>query len=217
MTENIKIYKRGEKIDTGYFNPDKEFESYEILPNIKKIKELREEYLNSLKEIVYYKIISNTTEWYYFDKGIFSENNMPRSTMFEFGLVRVDNKEDLLFTTKLDGKYTKAVNDGNKNIFFYSLSSLDFLGRSIKLSPVLIINEDIYNLAKIYSREFDSITKDDLSIYSDFFKVSDKPYSIISESSIEDKLRTRKITKQQYNDIILSLDKEERLVKTLRK
>lgn len=194
---------------------EKIYERFEIIPDVIRLKAFREEYINTVSKPVLHKIITNRPMIYY------SNVYESKKGIFELGIVplKKDDKKVIRNFTEYGAvnKQVKAISYMNKVIFVTMLGPLEKTGITYKISPVIILNEDIYNLIRIQNRDFNNITVDDLSKYSDFFRVSDKPYSIISESRLEDMYRTGELSLKKYKEKQESLEREAILVKTLRK
>ena len=61
------------------------------------------------------------------------------------------------------------------------------------------------------------VTLEDLSKYNSFFSIADVPFMVKSEASIERRYRNGLITLDEYRDQLTKYQREERLVKTLRR
>ena len=214
--KDFKEYIISSKREKNEVLENRRFEIYEIIPNVEKLRLFREEYIKMLKSPKTFKVVSNKPNWFYYNKGIYAH----KAGFFEFGLVpTLDDYQALInqFIYYAPTKsQVKALRYNNENIFLYTTSSIDKCGRTYRVSPVLLINEFIYNLVKIQNRDFDAINLDDLSDYKPFFKVSEEPYSIITENRIEDLYRIGEISHDDYINSLNKYERETRLVKTLK-
>ncbi len=218
--ENIKIYKQDKKVSVNTIS-NKTFNLYPIVANVDKIKIFKEEYLKTINGEITYKILCTHPEWFYFDKGIYDLDKAVKNRFCEFSLLPVCGHyklvNDYVSYGAQDSEFLKALRFSGKNIFIYTKSDIAKRGRVYSVTPVIKINEDLYNIEMINLRNFSSVTTRDLSRYSDFFTVLDEPYQIIEEARIEDLYRTGKISLKQYKEQVKSYENEEILVKTLRK
>ena len=214
--KDVKEYVMCSKKDENHELESKKFEIFEIIPNVDKLKLFREEYIKMLKTPKTVKIVSNKPNWFYYNKGIY----IHRKGFFEFGIVPIEEDHQSLIKQFIQYGPTKsqvkALRYNNDNIYIYTPSTIDKCGRTYRVAPAIVINEDIYNLVKIQNRDFESICLKDLSSYKPFFKVSEEPYSVVSENRIEDLYRIGELSHQEYLDSLNKYEHEARLVKTLK-
>lgn len=218
-TKKTKEYvKRGNINNLVVENdPTHEYMFYDILGDNERITSYKEEYLKSLNGNIFYKLITNKDNWYR-TKGIYTPEE---NELFELGLVPIKEKSYKsleLFEKgiKSSNKY-KAIRTNDGIIYIYIPNGLVKVGRTYISRPVIPINEDIYNIAKIENAKFNEVTTNDLSRYSEFFKVSDIPYMVKNETYLENKYKRNEITLLEYKQELLSYKKEEELVKSLRR
>lgn len=195
---------------------EKVYEKYEITPDITKLRAFRETYIATLNKPVLHKVITNKPMVYY-SNGLYER----KKGIFEFGVVPLkkdDNKIIKSFTEfGVENRCVKRIKYMDKIIYIAFMGPLEKTGSTYRISPSILLSEDLYNLIKIQNRDFNNVTLDDISRYSEFFTVSDKPYSVISEDRLEDMYRTGELSLNAYKEKVDSLEREEILVKTLRK
>lgn len=195
------------------------FEIYEITTNAEKLKVFRREYINNFVGNPVNRIISSSPAWFN-SKGLFDPKKDLKGSFFELGISNIKKVKKGFIESFIElsplASQVKAIKFEGKNYFIYTNSNITKKGSTYQVEPCIIINEDIYNMAKILSRDFSSLTVDDLSKYKEFFKVSDKSYLVITENWLEDLYRNGDITKEEYQERINRYRDEVRLTKTLR-
>lgn len=195
---------------------EKIYEKYEIIPDVNKLRAFREVFISELNKPILHKVITNKPLIYY------ASNLYERKKgIFEFGVVPLKKDDSSIIRNFIDfgleNRYAKRVRHIDKIIYYGIMGPLEKTGSTYRISPVILLNEDVYNLIKIQNRDFDNVTTEDLSKYSEFFNVGDNPYSTLSENRLEDMYRTGELSLLEYKKKQESLEREEKLVKTLRK
>lgn len=220
MEKDIKEYVIGSfsKGNTTMSDPNHEYMFFEVIPNADMVRKFKEEFIKTLSEPLMYKLICNKIDWIRSSKYITGDN------FFEMGLIPLKKSDKYALNMFMNNtsavvnvnRYKALTVNGNTTYLFVPCKP-DKLGRTYQISPVIKISEDIYNIAKISAGQFDMVTLEDLSKYSSFFSVADVPFMIKSEASIERRYRNGLITLDEYRDQLTKYQREERLVKTLRR
>lgn len=200
-------------------DPDHEYMFFDILSDKTLMSKFKEEYVKFTKECLLYKLIVNKVDWF----NMSSTYSPSENEFFEMGLVplkkaRFDYKKLFIDDNRdvISSRYKKIT---TKEGTYYLFIPYGFVknGRTFTSSPVVKVTEDIYNITKISSGKLVDVTKDDLSVYSRFFKVSEVPYMVKSEAYIEKEYRNGNITNKEYSSLLEDYRREEKLVKTLKK
>lgn len=219
MEKDVKIYRSGE-LDS-YSKNNKKFELFKVVPNEEEIQRAKEEFISSLQTPALFKVISNDPNWFYYTKGVFSQDNMPGHKMFEIVFLPSDrNQKEVISSFQEHNALVeelKAVNFENDSVFLYTPEDIMKIGRTYRALNVLPISETLYNIMQIINSNFEAVTKEDLSIYKRFIKrISETPYKTVYESELETLYRLHRITKKEYYRSIESLEKEVSLIRTLK-
>ncbi len=220
----------------------KNFEIFEVFPNVKKLKQFREEYIRTFEGNIISKVISRSTKWYKYNEGVYAPSKIGLNT------IPIASVDDLLDDSNIKGndslngyknsifnfinygagnvnqvKALKLMHDGDVefykpvNKFVYLLQEPEKRGVSYS-TDVLVINEDLYNMAMIQFRNFiATTTPEDLSRYADFFSVSQSPYAYISEEAISDFQRCGYFDQYDPDLIMKRLEISQKAVLSLRK
>ncbi|MCI8330512.1 MAG: hypothetical protein HFE04_00250 [Bacilli bacterium] len=219
----------------------KNFEIFEVFPNVEKLKQFREEYIKTFKGSLVNKVISRSTKWYKYNEGVYTPSKIGLSTIPIASLndlLNNDNKRDNSSIELLSDifnfinygasnvnqvKALKLKHDGDVefykpvNKFVYLLQEPQKRGVSYS-TEVLSINEDLYNMIMIQFRNFvATTTPEDLSRYADFFSVSESPYAYISEEAISDFQRCGYFDQYDPDLIMKRLEISQKAVLSLRK
>lgn len=199
----------------------RKYELYEITSEVTLLEKFREEYIKSINGPVVSKVVSSHAGWYYYRDGIYDVDKMMKNAYFGLSLIPISGHsklvEDFIVNGASNKLELKAVRYEGKEIFMYVPAYITKRGRNYETSPIIKINEDIYNIGKIIARDFSSITIDDLKRYRDYFNISESPYVVIDEARVEDLYRTGDLSREDYKKQLEKYELEERLVKTLRK
>lgn len=203
---------------------DRKFELFEIMPNVEKLRELRKSYIDSLEGNICFKVISNRRDWFSYRDGIFDVNSVLGNKFFEFGLSPVKSKDysstisNFIQFGPTDMSSVKGLTFNGESYYVYTTSrSMNKHGKRYSLVPVIPISYDIYNLSLISLLDFERIELDDISMYSSYFNVCDNSNFMICESRLEDLYRSGSFSALEYQKMLKRFDKEENLVRSLRK
>lgn len=202
-------------------DPDHEYMFFDVLSDKTLMSKFKEEYVKLSKGPLLYKLIVNKIDWFNLGSSIYvpSENEffemglVPlKKYVFNYRKVFIDDNRDAINANR----YKKVV---TKDGTYYLFIPYGFVknGRTYTSIPVIKISENIYNIAKISAGKFTDVTKEDLSMYSKFFKVSEVPYMIKSEAYIEREYRNGDITNKEYSSLLEEYKREEKLVKSLKR
>lgn len=203
----------------------RQFEIFEITPNSEKLRTFRNSFVHTIERPTLYKILSSSPNWFYYRRGVYDVREQLGGSFFQFAMVPVkeDTKtikeafNDFVKNGCVSTEHVKGIRYEENDRFIFSASVLmSKRGRNYNLNPVIPVSEDIYNLSKVEFGDFLAITTQDLSQYSEFFTVSDKPKLVISRNRIRENYENGLISYPEYLERIAKLDKEEKLVKTLR-
>lgn len=203
----------------------REFMRFEIIPNSERLREFRRAFVNTIEIPTLYKVMSSKPNWFYYRRGIYDVSKQLGDTFFQFALVPIKETDEMVKvafdefvkTGCVSTEHVKGITyEGQDNFIFSASVLMAKRGRNYNLNPVIPINSDIYNLSKIEFGDFLGISSTDLSQYSEFFNISDNPKEIISKSRLRENFDNGLITYPEYLERIERLEKEERLVKTLR-
>lgn len=212
------------------------YESFEVFPNVEKLRIFREEFLKNFKGDLINKIISRSDKWYKYDKGIYTPSTIGLSIkplvvknsekevisshstdirdFINYGIQDKKKVSALRLKSNSDVKFLNPINK-----FFFLLEDPQKLGRTYS-TTALEINEDLYNMAMIQCRNFlATTTPDDLSRYSEFFEVSDEAYAgiKINEQAISDFNRCGIISEGELRNILDTLEATQRSVLSLKR
>ena len=198
------------------------YDLFEIVPESEKLAAFRQAYVDTISQPSVYKVVSSSAEWFYFNHGIYDVKTHLKDEYFEFTFIKKGDSYPRLFKNFIEygpkhGSNIKAIRYNGEEKFLYTDSNVITRGTKYSLEPVIPVSEDIYNLSQIQFRQFSTLELDDLSKYSEFFKVSFTPYASFSEEFIEDLYRTGKINSETYLSLLENLEKEMSLVNTLRR
>lgn len=217
--EKIKEYVPRESKKNSENHGNKTFELYEITMQCDKLKVFKEEYIKTFNGPLFNRIISSNPKWFE-SNVLFDADTYGKRNFFEFGIAPLKKVNNAFINgfinSSLHSTQVKAVRFEGKDYYIYTNSDINKKGRTYTVSPTILINEDIYNIAKIQSRDFSGLTISDLTKYRDFFKLSNEPYLIVTESWLEDLYRNGHISKEEYKNRITRYENEVNLVKTLR-
>ncbi len=220
MEEDVKIYNLGDIKGKYDSNLAKRYELFKIYTDVDKLKALRAAYINTKKSPYLKKVTSNTADWFYYNKGIYSKDNVKKGQLFEIMYQPSDRYENAIVNNFIfrgpSRNEVKCVEFEGKKVFMYTPFEIFKNGSKYRVLGVLPITEDIYNLTKIQYRDFDAVTTDNISKYKRFFTVANTPYCIIYESRLEDLRRLQALDMEEYKNLLNSYEKETKLVKTLR-
>ena len=199
----------------------KVFEVYNVIPNSALLKKARQEFLSTLK-IPVYKILSSTPLVWLPRKEVydFSERFGNVYHAFSYMPVRwfsLDYVQKFINDGPAMPDNLRAIRYKGEDLYFYSTDSIIKKGKKYEVPTSILINEDLYNLSRIQFKDFIGLTKEDISEYSEYFTVSDKPTSVISASHYEDLARNGLITTEQKEEILKNLELEPHFIKYLRK
>ncbi len=196
---------------------ERKFEFYEIVPDSKRLRQFREEFVNTTKQPLLYKVMSSSPEWFR-SKGIYERKN----GYFEFAISPLRDYDssygnfanNFVRNGASLGSQVKAVNFEGNTYYLYTNSNIYKAGRKYVVKPALLINEDIYNLTKLQFRQFLALADGDASKYKDFFSVKDTAYASSSIDRCEDIARSEFSNEE---DILKAYEREENIIKSLRK
>jgi len=222
----------------------KNFEIFEVSPNVEKLRQFREEYIRSFEGDLINKIISRSRKWYNYNKGVYSPSPIGLS------IKPIAMVNDLLVGFDSDSKrnetfrnYATSVSDfvnfgayGSNQVkalsikhdsdieffkpinqYYYLLEEPQKKGATYT-TDAIVINEDIYNMAMIQFRNFEAVTTpEDLSRYSDFFIVGNETYAFVTEMALEDFQRCGYLKESELEEIISKLETSQKAVLSLRK
>ena len=218
--ENIKEFKPKSSKNIGKDFSSKRFEMYEITMESEKLKAFRKAFIDTFEGNLINRIISSSPIWFNYTKGLFDADKELKGNYFEFCTLPIKKANNSFISSFIENatlsNQVKAIRFEGKTYFIYSNSDIVKSGRTYQLSPAMIINEDLYNIAKIQSRDFSGLTINDLGKYREFFKVGNKPYLTITENWLEDLYRNGHISREEYNNRINKYENEARLIQTLR-
>lgn len=201
-------------------DPDHEYMFFDVLSDKTLMSKFKEEYVKLSKEPLLYKLIVNKIEWFNMgsiyvpsEKEFFEMGLVPlKKFVFNYKKIFIDDNRETININR----YKKVVTKEGTYYLFIPYGFIK-IGRTYTSSPVIKVSEDIYNLAKISAGKFTDVTKDDISMYSKFFKVSEVPYMVKSEAYIEKEYRNGDITNKEYSSLLEEYTREEKLVKSLKK
>lgn len=217
--EKIKEYVPRESKKSSENYDSKRFELYEITMECEKLKTFKEEYIKTFNGPLINRIISSSPKWFE-SNGLFDADTYGKRNFFEFCIVPIKKINssfiDRFVNTSLNSYQVKAVRFEGKDYYIYTTNDIYKKGRTYTVSPTILINEDIYNIAKIQSRDFTGLAVSDLTKYREFFKISSEPYLVVTESWLEDLYRNGHISKEEYKNRITKYENEVNLVKTLK-
>ena len=220
MGEVVKTYNKGDIKGKYDLERGSRYDLYEILTDTEMLRDLRKAYIDSLEKPYTKKVISNIPDWYDYNNGVFSMEKINKKRLFEIMFQPSDRFEEEVVNYFLNAGPTrhevKALEFEGETYYLYVPMELEKIGKNYRTYGVLPITEDLYNLTKIQFRDFNAVTKDNLTMYRDFFEVSEKPYSIVYESRLEDLRRIKNYNQEEYNALLSSYEREIKLVKTLR-
>lgn len=222
----------------------KNFLVFEVSPNVEKLKQFREEYIRTFEGDLINKIISRSKKWYNYDKGVYVpsvigmsikpvakvnellagfDSNNKRNDIFRVYASSVNDFINYGVSGYNQVKALKVDHDNDVvlykpgNQYFYLLEEPQKKGTSYN-TDVIMINEDLYNMAMIQYRNFvATTTPDDLSRYSDYFFVGSEPYAYLSEEAIGDMQRCGYIDGKKMEEIINRLEINEKAILSLKK
>ena len=203
---------------------DDKFELFDVTPNSSKLRDFRKAFVDSLNPKVFYKIVCNRANWFYYKNGVFDVKKILGSKFFEFSMTPDKSiSDDMIFNDFIEYgvsnvDFVRAVRDLTKTYYFYLPNySLDKIGRKFVASPVIPLSEDVYNLTLLELKDFRRIDTEDASSYKDFFHVSDVPNFTICKKTLIHYYESGRFSLEEYNNIMCMFDKEEKLIRTLRK
>lgn len=222
----------------------KNFEIFEVSPNVEKLKQFREEYIRTFEGDLINKIISRSRKWYIYNKGVYTpsaigmsikpiakvnellagfDSNNKKNDIFRVYASSVDDFINFGVSGYNQVKALKVNHDSDiefykpDNQYFYLLEEPQKKGTSYN-TDVIMINEDLYNMAMIQYRNFAATTTpDDLSRYSDYFFVGSEPYAYLSEEAIGDMQRCGYINGEKMEEIINRLEINDKAILSLKK
>ncbi len=218
--DNVKEFIPESKKSSEISFTNQKFDIFEITMESEKLKAFRKSYIETFQGNPVKRIISTNPLWYSYKNGVYNADKNYKGTLFEFGLLPIKKVNEDFITEFIENPTTssqvKAIKFEGKTYFIYSCADITKKGSTYQVSPTIIINEDIYNIAKIQTRDFEGLTVSDLTKYKEFFKVSNTPYLTITENWIEDLYRNGHISREEYKNRVAKYENEVKLVKTLR-
>lgn len=203
---------------------ERKFEIFDVKCNIDKLNELKKQYLENLSKPILYKVISNIPSAWNSQMPIYDFDKIFKSKKYyEFGLVPVKGLytyfiDDFTFLLPENANQVKAFRRDSEEIYLYSKAQKMFKnGKNYMVCPVILINKDLYNIFKIYFGDYLRVIGEDISVYKDYFSVSDTPRDIVSNSFFYEEYMSGMISQEEYNSHVNYLERREKLVRTLKK
>lgn len=213
----------------------KEYELFDVTPNVEALRSYREKYLRLFEGDIIYKITSRSTKWYEHNKGVYTPSKIG------MGIIPLISKEKLRIQDAFYSEYRNEVNtfvfsgasnlqrakalkhsmSGERRItdYFYVIDNPHKMGSTYRTDAIKI-NEDVYNMIMIQFRNFiATTTPQDLSRYAKYFNVSDEAYAkfSLSDSFVDDLFRCNVMSEEDIEGLKNRLDIEKMAVLSLRK
>ena len=149
---DIKTYNIKNGTNKDLQIEEKEFKLYSLTPKMEELKKYRKKYIESIAPRLFYKVLSNNDNWFYKTDCIY--NNEQLNKLFEFAFLKSPTQDSYMAYNFIQYGFVKnlihAVKYEGENYYFYTLYDIEKSGKTYRVNPVIILNEEMYNLSQVF-------------------------------------------------------------------